>query len=53
MASLLSIKDCEVRKKFLTNILVIGGGSHMPKLTEEIILKLNKKLDINGFEDKA
>ena len=25
----------------------------MPKLTEEIISKLNKKLDINGFEDKA
>jgi actin-related protein len=53
MASLLSIKDSDVRKKFMANILVIGGGAHMPKFTEEIIVKLNKKLDINGFEDKA
>ena len=37
----------------MTNILIIGGGSHISKLSEEIILKLNKKLDINGLEDKA
>lgn len=34
-------------------MLIIGGGAHMPKFSEEIMLKLNKKLDINGLEDKA
>jgi len=49
----MSIKDIDIRKKFMTNILIIGGGAHMPKLSEEIIIKLNKRLDINGLEDKA
>lgn len=53
MASLLSIKDIDSRKKFMANMLIIGGGAHMPKFSEEIMLKLNKKLDINGLEDKA
>lgn len=34
MASLISIKDADIRKKFMTNILIIGGGAHMPKLSE-------------------
>ena len=34
LASLLSIRDSDIRKKFATSILVIGGGAHMPKLTE-------------------
>ena len=53
MASLLSIKDFDIRKKFITNILIIGGGAHMPKLSDEILLKLNKKLDASNIADKA
>jgi actin-related protein len=34
LASLLSIRDSDIRKKFATSILVIGGGAHIPKLTE-------------------
>jgi actin-related protein len=49
LASLMSIKDSDIRKKFLANILIIGGGAHMPKLSEEIIARLTKRLDINGF----
>lgn len=50
LASLLSIRDSEIRKKFASSILIIGGGAHMPKLAEEIIIKLNAKLEgINGF----
>ena len=53
MASLMSIKDVDVRKKFMSNILIIGGGAHMTKLSEEILMKLNKKLDSNNLEDRA
>jgi len=54
LASLLSIKDSEVRRKFTSSILVIGGGAHMPKLAEEIMIKLNAKLEtIPGFDDRA
>jgi len=53
MASLLSIKDVDVRKKFMANILIIGGGAHLPKLAEEIVIRINKKLDINSLEDKV
>jgi len=48
MASLLSIKDFEVRRKFASSILVIGGGAHMSKLAEEIVIKLNLKFEGMG-----
>lgn len=44
LASLLSIRDSDIRKKFASSILVIGGGAHMPKLTEEIMIKLNGRI---------
>ena len=53
MASLLSIKDIDARKKFMGNILIIGGGAHMVKLSEEILMRINKKLDLNSMEDRA
>jgi actin-related protein len=54
LASLLSIKDSDIRKKFAGNILIVGGGAHLPKLAEEIISKLNTRLEgITGFEEKA
>lgn len=54
LASLLSIKDNDIRKKFAGNILIVGGGAHLPKLAEEIINKLNHRLEgITGFEEKA
>jgi actin-related protein len=54
LASLLSIKDNEARRKFTSSILIIGGGAHMPKLTEEIMIKLNSKFEtIPGFDDRA
>ena len=53
MASLMSIKDVDVRKKFMSNILIIGGGAHMAKLSEEILMKVNKRLDSNNLEDRA
>ena len=53
MASLLSIKDKDIRRKFSSNILVIGGGAHLPKLTEEIILRVNRRIEeLPDFEDK-
>jgi actin-related protein len=33
-ASISSIKDAEVRKKFLSNVLIIGGGGLLPQLSE-------------------
>ncbi|CAM6003337.1 unnamed protein product [Sphagnum balticum] len=45
LASLLSIRDAEVRRKFSSNILVIGGGAHMCKIAEEIVIKLNARLE--------
>lgn len=51
LASLLSIRDSDIRKKFACSILVIGGGAHMPKLTEEIMIKLNGRIEgITGFD---
>lgn len=51
LASLLSIRDSDIRKKFASSILVIGGGAHMPKLTEEIMIKLNGRIEgITGFD---
>ncbi len=51
--SLMCIKDQEIRKKFASSILVIGGGAHLHKLSEEIIIKLNGKLEGKpGFEEK-
>lgn len=37
----------------MANILIIGGGAHMTKLSEEILARLNKKLDSNNMEDRA
>jgi hypothetical protein len=54
LASLLSIRDSDIRKKFATSVLVVGGGAHMPKLAEEIMIKVNSKLEgVSGFEDRA
>ena len=54
-ASILSIKEPDQRKKYLTNILLIGGGAHLPKFTEEIIMRLNKRygyVSEEGIPDK-
>lgn len=54
LASLLSIRDSDIRKKFASSILIVGGGAHMPKLAEEIMIKLNGKVEgVIGFEDRA
>lgn len=37
----------------MANLLIIGGGAHLPKLPEETIARINKKLDINNLEDKV
>jgi hypothetical protein len=34
LSSLRSIKDKDLRKKYLSSILIVGGGAHMNKLTE-------------------
>ena len=42
-ASLMSIKDIEMRKKFLTNILVVGGGGMLPQLPDELVRRISIK----------
>lgn len=54
LASLFSIRDSDIRKKFSSSILIIGGGAHLPKFAEEIIIKVNKRLEkIPGYEDRV
>ena len=53
-ASLLSIKDVEMRRKFLTNVLVVGGGGMLPQLPEELIKRLSARFEsTEGVEEKA
>ena len=52
-ASINSIKDFEARKKFLGNILIIGGGGLVPQLSQELLIKLNKIFETAESEDKA
>lgn len=54
LASLLAIKDSDIRRKFTTSVLIIGGGAHMPKLSEEIMIKLNAKFEgLSGMDERA
>lgn len=42
-ASIMAIKDIEMRKKFMGNILIIGGGGILPQLPEELIKRLTTR----------
>jgi actin-related protein len=44
LIALNSIKDKEQRKRYYSNILIVGGGGQLQKLNEEIMLKLNTRL---------
>jgi actin-related protein len=51
LASLMSIKDIENRKKFLGSILLVGGGGYLPQLGEETIRRVSKlfeKVELGG-----
>jgi actin-related protein len=52
MTSLNSIKDKEQRKRYYSNILIIGGGGQLQKLNEEIIMKLNTRLGFSQEENR-
>ena len=41
MASIMGIKDSDMRKKFLPSILVIGGGGCIPQLADELVNRVN------------
>lgn len=38
--SIANVKDADMRKRMLTNILLIGGTSHIPNLTEALEQRL-------------
>lgn len=51
-ASIFSIKENDLRRKFLTNILIIGGGGLLPGLSEELITRVSRIFESEG-DDKA
>ena len=44
-ASLMAIKEIEMRKKFLTNVLIVGGGGALPQFADELIRRLSAKFE--------